>query len=95
MSSDVSLMISNFSLGLFMAIVVCGTIVFDIYVIVVYGRRRRKMKTEKYPEGNFDGRIIINTRDPNKDIFRLEYDGNVTDIPTKEYVIFQVVREDL
>lgn len=58
-------------------------------------RIKTKTKSKKIPEWNFDGRIVINTKDPNKDVFRLEYEGNVADIPTKEYVIFQVVREDL
>lgn len=58
-------------------------------------RGKHKIKSQKIPEGDFDGRIVINTRDPNKDIFRLEYEGNVADIPTKEYVTFEVVREDL
>lgn len=56
---------------------------------------KRRIKTQKSPERHFDGRIVINTKDPNKDVFRLEYDGNVADITTKEYVTFQVVREDL
>ena len=58
-------------------------------------RGKRKTKSEKIPQGHFDGRIVINTKDPNKDVFRLEYDGNIADIPTKEYVTFQVIREDL
>lgn len=55
---------------------------------------KSKNKSEKIPERNFDGRIVINTTDPNKDVFRLEYEGNIATIPDKEYVIFEVVRED-
>lgn len=55
---------------------------------------KSKIKSEKIQERNFDGRIVINTTDPNKDVFRLEYEGNIATIPDKEYVIFEVVRED-
>lgn len=65
-----------------------------ILFICDFIRMKEKLKRQKIPQGNFDGQIIINTKDPNKDVFRLEYNGNVADIPTKAYVIFQIVRED-
>lgn len=72
-------------------------IIAIIFLAKVFGMHRRvgRFESKKIPERNFDGRIVINTKDPHKDVFRIEYDGNVADIPTKEYVTFDVVREDL
>lgn len=69
-------------------------IIFIIF-ICNFIRVKEKMKSQKFPERHFDGRIMINTKDPDKDVFRLEYNGNIMEIPTKEYVTFQIVREDL
>ena len=54
----------------------------------------RKNKSEKLREGIFDGRIVVNTTDPEKDVFRLEYNGNLAEIQDKQSVIFEIVRED-
>lgn len=57
-------------------------------------RGNRKNKSRKNPGGHFDGRIVINTTDPYKEVFRLEYDGNLAELPDKPHVTFQIVRED-
>lgn len=79
----------------FESFVIVELCIIAIVFIFEWVRGSWKSKGQKIPERNFDGRIVINTSNPNKDVFRLEYDGNVVDIPTKEYVTFQVVREDL
>lgn len=69
--------------------------IIAIIFIFEWVRGNYKRKTEKISERHFDGRIIINTKDVKQEVFRLEYEGNVADIPTKEYIIFKVVLEDL
>lgn len=42
-----------------------------------------------------DGRLIINTSDPYKDIYRLELDEDPSKLSDKKVIHFQVVNEDL
>lgn len=78
----------------FESFVIVEICIIAIIFIFEWIRNSSKTKSQKIPERKFDGRIVINTKDLYKDIFRLEYDGSVADIPTKEYVTFQIVRED-
>lgn len=64
-----------------------------IFLLLLFSKTKKKTKIEKIPEGKFDGRIIINLKDPEKDSFRLEYDGSIPDILEKDAIIFRVVKE--
>ena len=37
-----------------------------------------------------DGTIVVNTEDPEKDVYHLEYNGNIADIANKDTVTFKV-----
>lgn len=39
-----------------------------------------------------DGTMIINTTDPEKDVYTLQYDGDLNDIADKKSVTFKVVK---
>lgn len=41
-----------------------------------------------------DGAIVVNTQDPEKDLYTLNYDGNIGEIADKKTVTFKVVNED-
>lgn len=74
---------------------VCGALIgVSIVSMIVAISFRPKNKSQKIPGGHFDGRIVVNTIDPEKDVFRLEYNGNLAELPDKPYAIFQIVRED-
>lgn len=40
-----------------------------------------------------DGIFVVNTTDPEKDVFKLEIEVPVSVIPTKKYLIFHVTNE--
>lgn len=40
--------------------------------------------------GNADGSIVVNTDDPTKDVYTLEYDGDINEIASKDHVTFKV-----
>ena len=78
----------------FESFVLAELCIIAIVFIFSIARGFRKNKSQKLPRGSFDGRIVINITDPEKEVFRLEYDGSLTEIPTKQYITLQVVRED-
>lgn len=41
-----------------------------------------------------DGTLFVNGKDPNKDVFRMEFNGSLADLATKASVTFEVKRED-
>lgn len=41
-----------------------------------------------------DGTMVVNTTDPEKDVYRLEFDGNVAELADKKTVTFVVKPED-
>lgn len=41
-----------------------------------------------------DGTMVVNTTDPEKDVYRLEFDGNVAELADKKIVTFVVKPED-
>lgn len=45
-------------------------------------------------EESYDGRMVVNLSDPEKDVYRLEYDGNIADIADKTELRLKVEHED-
>lgn len=41
-----------------------------------------------------DGTMVVNTTDPEKDVYRFEFDGNVAELADKKTVTFVVKSED-
>ena len=41
-----------------------------------------------------DGTMVVNTTDPEKDVYTLEYEGDLNDIAAKKSVTFKVVNGD-
>lgn len=77
----------------FESFVIVELCIIAIIFIFEFMRGKHKNKSQKIPEGNFDGRIIINMADPDRDTFRLEYDGSIAEIPIKDHIVLQVIRE--
>lgn len=41
-------------------------------------------------DGKVDGTIVVNTDDPTKEVYTLEYDGDINEIASKDSVTFEV-----
>lgn len=54
----------------------------DVFLAAVLGLSKKNY------EG--DGTIVVNTEDPEKDLYTLNYNGNIADIANKQSVTFKV-----
>ena len=54
----------------------------DVFLAAILGISKKNY------EG--DGTIVVNTEDPEKDVYHLEYNGNIADIADKGTVTFKV-----
>lgn len=58
----------------------------DVFLAAVLGLSKKNY--------DGDGTMIVNSQDPEKDVYRLEYDGNIAELAEKKTVTFVVKSED-
>ncbi len=58
----------------------------DVFLAFIIGLSKKNYKG--------DGTMVVNTTDPEKDVYRFEFDGNVAELADKKTVTFVVKPED-
>lgn len=65
---------------------ILGTIAaISIFLGTVLG-----VSTAHYRAGGMDGRLVVDHSDPEKDVYRMEYNQPIESIPRRGYVTFKV-----
>lgn len=70
--------------------IVGSLMAFDTFLGVLLGYQTRRSASSAL--GHFDGEIVINTADPQKDLYTLDFGENLAGLPDKDTVTLKVVK---